>query len=191
MGVPDLSQPALWVAPRLLGCVVRLDDVAIRLTEVEAYEGPLDPASHAYRGVTRRNAVMFGPAGRLYVYFSYGMHHAVNLVCGAQGTASAVLLRAGEVVAGVELARLRRGDVAPVRLAQGPGNLGACLGVTTADSGLIVGDQRLTLEAGGSGIVRSGPRVGVSAAADEPWRFWLDGEPTVSAYRRSPRAAQP
>ena len=120
--LPDLGLRALAVAPLLLGCVLRVDDVALRLTEVEAYEGADDPASHAFAGLTTRNAPMFGPAGRFYVYFSYGMHHAVNLVCGPEGTASAVLLRAGEVVAGLGTARSRRPGVADVRLARGPGN---------------------------------------------------------------------
>lgn len=187
-GVPDLTLAAELVAPRLLGCVLRLDEVAIRLTEVEAYEGQRDPASHAFRGPTGRNGVMFGPAGRLYVYFSYGMHHAVNIVCGPVGTASAVLLRAGEVVAGFGPVRTRRGEVPAVRLARGPGNLGACLGVTTADSGLVLGAGRASLEPGATGEIRNGPRVGVSVAAEVCWRFWLAGDPTVSAYRRSPRA---
>ena len=186
--LPDLGLRALAVAPLLLGCVLRVDDVALRLTEVEAYEGADDPASHAFAGLTTRNAPMFGPAGRFYVYFSYGMHHAANLVCGPEGTASAVLLRAGEVVAGLGTARSRRPGVADVRLARGPGNLGACLGLTTVDSGLALGSDRADLVAGAGLEVRTGPRVGVSHAAEVPWRFWLAGEPTVSAYRRSPRA---
>ncbi len=188
MALPDLSRRALDVAPALLGCVLRVDEVAVRLTEVEAYEGSLDPASHAYRRRTARNAVMFGPAGRLYVYFSYGMHHAVNIVCGPDGTASAVLLRAGEVIAGTQSVRHRRGDVPDAHLARGPGNLGSALGLTTADSGLQIGAGRVSLEPGEAGQVASGPRVGVGQAADLPWRFWLVGEPSVSAYRRSPRA---
>jgi len=189
--LPDLRQSAVDVAPQLLGCALRVGTVAIRLTEVEAYEGSLDPASHAYRGMTRRNAVMFGPAGRLYVYFSYGIHHAVNIVCGTEGTSSAVLLRAGEVVDGLDVVRERRGTLPDVRLARGPGNLGACLGLTTTDSGLELGAGRAALLPSPSqpGEVRSGPRVGVSAAADVPWRFWLAGDPTVSAYRRPPRAS--
>ncbi|MFC6344655.1 DNA-3-methyladenine glycosylase, partial [Nocardioides hankookensis] len=106
--MPDLSGPVLEEAPRLLGAVLRRGEVAVRITEVEAYDGPDDPGSHAFRGMTRRNAVMFGPAGRLYCYFTYGMHVCCNVVCGPEGRPSAVLLRAGEVVEGIELARERR-----------------------------------------------------------------------------------
>ena len=104
-----LAGPVLEVAPRLLGAVLRHGEVAVRLTEVEAYDGPNDPGSHAYRGETPRNAVMFGPPGFLYVYFTYGMHFCMNVVTGPAGTPSAVLLRAGEVIEGLDLARARRG----------------------------------------------------------------------------------
>ena len=105
-----LSGPVLEAAPRLLGAVLRHEGVAVRITEVEAYDGAHDPGSHAYRGPTRRNQVMFGPPGHLYTYFTYGMHHCANVVCGPEGRASAVLLRAGEIVDGLELARSRRGS---------------------------------------------------------------------------------
>lgn len=185
----DLRRPALAVAPDLLGCVLRGGGIALRLTEVEAYGGHDDPASHAFRGPTPRTEVMFGPPGRLYVYRSMGLHHCVNIVCGAPGTAAAVLLRAGEVVDGLDLARTRRGDVADTRLASGPGNLGRALGVTTATSGQVLGEDGWSLTDGcGETVVCQGPRVGVSRAADRPWRLWLPDEPTVSAYRRHTRA---
>jgi len=111
----DLSGPVDQVAPTLLGGVLHHGEVAVRITEVEAYDGASDPASHAYRGRTPRNAVMFGPPGHLYVYFSYGMHWAANVVCGPDGLASGTLLRAGEVVAGHEVARSRRGQDRPAR----------------------------------------------------------------------------
>lgn len=183
-----LDRPALEVAPDLLGAVLTVGEVSLRLTEVEAYEGEADPASHAWRGITPRNAVMYGPAGRLYVYVSYGIHSCVNIVCDDEGRASAVLLRAGEVVAGEECVRGRRGSVPYRRLASGPGNLGSALGLTAADSGLVIDGVRASLVGGPAGEVRTGPRVGVSRAADVPWRFWLAADPTVSTYTRSPRA---
>lgn len=186
--------PALEVAPALLGAVVEHETTAgvvgVRLTEVEAYEGPDDPGSHAYRGRTRRNAVMFGPPGHAYVYFTYGMHWCVNLVCGPEGTASAVLLRAGEIVLGEPLARDRRAAARSARdLARGPARLAQALGIDKACDGVdVCGDSsplRVRLaDPVAETAVCSGPRVGLSAAADRPWRFWVDGEPTVSVYRR-------
>jgi DNA-3-methyladenine glycosylase len=192
----DLSGPVAQVAPTLLGAVLRHTDseigpVAVRITEVEAYDGAEDPASHAYRGKTARNAVMFGPAGRLYVYFSYGLHWAANVVCGPEGTASGALLRAGEVVGGLDLARARRGAVADRDLARGPARLCQALGIEAVHRGAdLLGGGPLMLECPGRrpDVVRSGPRVGVSAEADRPWRFWIAGDPYVSDYRRSPRA---
>ena len=183
----DLDRPARLVAPDLLGAVLTVDGVGIRLTEVEAYEGEADPASHAWRGMTPRNAVMFGEAGRLYVYLSYGIHSCVNVVCDVEGRASAVLLRAGEVVAGEETVRTRRGHVPYARLASGPGNLGSALGLTASDSGLVLGGARASLVGGPSGAAAAGPRVGISRAADTPWRFWLVGEPSVSGSTRPVR----
>ncbi len=183
-----LDRPAVLVAPELLGAVLTVDGVGLRLTEVEAYEGESDPASHAWRGRTPRNAVMYGPAGRLYVYLSYGIHSCVNIVCDVEGRASAVLVRAGEVVTGEDAVRTRRGLVPYSKLASGPGNVGSAFGLTPRDSGLALDGVRASLVAGDGGEVRSGPRVGVSRAADVPWRFWLAGDATVSAYSRSPRA---
>jgi DNA-3-methyladenine glycosylase len=176
------------VAPELLGCVLWAGSVAVRLTEVEAYEGAVDPASHAYRGETPRNAVMFGPPGYAYVYFTYGMHFCVNLVCQPPGVASAVLLRAGEIVAGVDLARSRRGpSVSDRDLARGPARLCQALAIDRAlnGAGVLVPGGPLWLDMSGSSAspVRSGPRVGIREAAEIPWRFWLDGDPTVSPYR--------
>ena len=188
------------VAPHLLGAVmaVRGDDgvVAVRLTEVEAYRGEADPGSHAYRGRTSRNAVMFEAAGGIYVYFTYGMHHCVNIVCGPEGLSRAVLVRAGEVVEGIGLARRRRSAARVDRdLARGPARLCQALGLTRADNGLRLGraGTRIWLvppEAGrepDAALIRSGPRTGVAGPGGGgeayPWRFWLDGEPTVSPYR--------
>ncbi len=181
----DLERPAHLVAPDLLGAVLTVDGVRIRLTEVEAYEGESDPASHAWRGRTPRTAVMFGAAGRLYVYLSYGVHSCVNVVCDVEGRASAVLLRAGEVVSGEEVVRTRRGRVPYARLAQGPGNLGSALGLMPSDSGLALDGTRADLVEGARGDIAVGPRVGISRAADTQWRFWLTGEPSVSAHPTS------
>jgi DNA-3-methyladenine glycosylase len=131
-----LERPVLEVAPQLLGAVLRHDDVACRLTEVEAYDGANDPGSHAYRGPTPRNQVMFGPPGHLYVYFTYGMHWCANIVCGPEGRASAVLLRAGEIMTGLETARSRRLSARTDRdLARGPARLCRALGIAREQNG--------------------------------------------------------
>ncbi|WP_423923757.1 DNA-3-methyladenine glycosylase [Frigoribacterium sp. 2-23] len=189
-GVGDLlSRPALEVAPRLLGAVFRAGDVAVRLTEVEAYLGEgVDPGSHAYRGPTARTATMFAGGGALYVYLSYGIHRCVNIVCGPAGEASAVLLRAGEVVAGLDEARRRRPTSrSDVDLARGPGRLGSALAIDLADDGARLDHSRFALSlADPLPDIVSGPRVGVAgpAGTDEfSWRFAIPGEPTVSAYR--------
>ena len=187
------DRPALQVAPALLGCVLEHQApdglVAVALTEVEAYAGAADPASHAYRGRTGRNAVMFGPPGHSYVYFTYGMHFCVNLVCLPAGTAEAVLLRAGAVVEGVAVARRRRlTSRRPADLARGPALLCQALAVDRAQDGADVcaAGSALRIRARGDEPPRevlTGPRVGVSAGAEVPWRFWIGGDPTVSAYR--------
>lgn len=171
----------------MLGCLLVAGGVTVRLTEVEAYGGHgADPGSHAHRGPTPRSAIMFGPAGRLYVYFTYGMHWCANVVSGPEGEASAVLLRAGEVVEGIDLARERRGPVRDRDLCRGPARLAKSLGLDVSVLGVDLLDPtspvRL-LDGAPSRNVRSGPRVGVSRGADIPWRFWLPEEPTVSAYR--------
>lgn len=196
-----LRAPAAEVAPALLGWELRheTDDgvVGVRLTEVEAYQGEQDPASHAYRGRTPRNEVMFGPAGHLYVYRSHGLHWCCNIVTGPAGAASAVLLRAGRVVEGLDRARSRRGaTISDVRLARGPGCLCQALGITGAENGAgLLADGPLTLAPVGEPVssttTEAGPRVGVSRGHEVPWRFWVSGDPTVSAYRRSPRATPP
>jgi DNA-3-methyladenine glycosylase len=216
--------PSLEVAPRLLGCVLEHQTpdglVAVELTEVEAYEGSADPASHSYRGRTARNGVMFGPAGHAYVYFTYGMHFCVNLVCLPEGTSSAVLLRAGRVTEGAGLAAARRlagragAAVADRDLARGPARLCQALGIDRAQDGADVCGPGSPLRirpgppappappappgppppgrpAGTLPRVSRGPRVGVSSAADRPWRFWLTGDPTVSAYRPSVPRTRP
>ncbi len=194
-----LAGPVEAAARGLLGAQVAANGVTIRLTEVEAYSGTgTDPASHAHRGRTRRNEVMFGPAGYAYVYFTYGMHWCLNVVTGPAGVASAVLLRAGTVVAGADLARRRRGvSVRDRELARGPARLVAALGVDGSAYGTPVldgtGPILLTppAEPVDPALIRSGPRVGVTGAHDVEWRFWLEGEPTVSTYRRhTPRTAR-
>jgi DNA-3-methyladenine glycosylase len=171
--------------------------VAVRLTEVEAYEGAADPASHAYRGRTMRNGVMFGPPGHAYVYFTYGMHFCVNLTCLPPGAASAVLLRAGQVIEGAALAAARRAArragapaVTDRELARGPARLCQALGIDRAQDGADVCDPASALRiraapdrASHPAAVSQGPRVGVSSAAEWPWRFWLTGDPAVSVYR--------
>jgi DNA-3-methyladenine glycosylase len=192
-----LSRPAHEVAPDLLGWTLthkaREGTVSVELSEVEAYAGEEDPASHAWRGPSARNSVMFGPAGHLYAYLSHGLHWCANVVTGPDGTASAVLLRAGRLVEGEDLARLRRGERAKdAHLARGPGNLCRALGLTVEHNGAdLTKGISVALTPGApvaSSRVRSGPRVGVSKAHAVPWRFWLDGEPSVSAYKLSPRA---
>jgi len=190
----QLAVPSVRLAPRLLGAVLTSniggDTVSIRLTEVEAYEGSLDPASHAYRGLTPRTEVMFGPAGHLYCYFTYGMHWCANIVCGTDGVASAVLLRAGEIIAGHHIARARRPKTRrDTDLAQGPARLASCLGLGRATNGLDLLDPTspVRLEYVPSRRPRgteSGPRIGISRAVEHPWRFWLADNPTVS---RTPR----
>lgn len=174
----------LEVAPRLLNAVLTHGGVSVRLTEVEAYAGPADPGSHAYRGRTPRNSVMFGQPGHLYVYFVYGMHHCANLVTGRAGDPGAVLLRAGEVVAGHDLARRRRPDSSDRDLARGPARLCRALDIDLADNGAAADLAPQGLVPGEPPAqISTGPRVGLRHAAERPWRFWLTGDPTVSAYR--------
>lgn len=186
--LPDLSGRGLEVAPRLLGCVLATDDAAIRIVEVEAYEGSDDPASHAFRGLTRRNAIMFGPPGHLYVYQLHG-HACANIVCGPEGVATAVLVRAGEVIAGLDAARARRPGVPDSALAQGPGNLCRALGLTASDNGVDLATGRVRLLPPDAQLApwASGRRVNVAHAATRLWRFWTPSA-SVSAYKRHPKA---
>jgi DNA-3-methyladenine glycosylase len=223
------DRPVLSVAPALLGCVLEHETeqglVAVMLAEVEAYRGESDPASHAFRGKTARNAVMFGEPGHAYVYFTYGMHFCVNLVCQSADEAAAVLLRAGRVVEGADLAAVRRTarpgagvrpagsgvspagsgvspagsgarpagsrQVAKHELARGPARLCQALGIDRMQNGADVCDPhsplRMLAPDGFNGLpaasISVGPRVGVRLAADADWRFWVGGDPAVSAYR--------
>ena len=190
----ELAGDSLDVARLLLGTVLRAETpdgpVAVRLVEVEAYRGPDDPASHAYRGKTNRTEIMFGPAGYLYVYFVYGMHFCANVVCATDGVPSAVLLRAGEVTEGIDIARHRRpSSRRDIDLAQGPARLTAVLGLDRSDNGIDLTDPTapVGLFAGDTippEEISTGPRVGVATAMDVPWRFWVAGSKAVSAYKR-------
>lgn len=183
------ERPATEVAPRLLGGLLTVDDVTLRLTEVEAYLGEVDPGSHAFRGRGNRNAVMFGPPGHLYTYFTYGMHVCANVVCSPEGVASGILLRAGEILDGIELARMRRvTSKSDADLARGPGRLCVALGITLADGGADLAGPRIRLELPTTASpFESGPRTGVSGPGGSgehfPWRFWIPGDPTVSPYK--------
>jgi DNA-3-methyladenine glycosylase len=197
------ARDPLVVAPDLLGVVLEHDvdgvRVGVRLTEVEAYLGEgEDPVSHSYRGLRARNAVMFGPPGHAYVYFTYGMHWCANVVCRPEGVSGGVLLRAGEVVTGLESARARRPSARKdVDLARGPARLANALALTGAENGQDFCDGGLLRMRAGDPVaptrLRSGPRVGVApAGAVAPWRWWLDGEPSVSVYRPAkPRRRRP
>lgn len=210
----QLTGDSVDVAPRLLGEVlVSIKSspggsvplvTAGRIVEVEAYRGEHDPASHAFRGPTARNGAMYGPAGLLYVYFTYGMHHCCNVVCGPEGTPGAVLIRALEPLLGLNLMterRRRAGPVAERQLCSGPGKLCKALGIDRGDDSVDLladgSDVRLaaamTDRAAGSDAlatearVMSGPRIGISglgATALEPWRWWIEGNAHVS---RGPR----
>ncbi|HEX6869865.1 MAG TPA: DNA-3-methyladenine glycosylase [Micromonosporaceae bacterium] len=193
-GYAWLHAPAAQVAQTakaLLGWELSAGAVRIRLTELEAYAGTgEDPASHAHRGPTPRSQVMFGPAGVAYTYFVFGVHWCLNVVCGREGEAAAVLVRAGEVIQGRDLARERRGEVPDRELARGPGRLALALGIGAAAYGtsMVDGSGPLLLRPPArpilDGAISAGPRVGVAAAHDVPWRFWITGDPTVSNYRR-------
>jgi DNA-3-methyladenine glycosylase len=189
------ERSSVEVAPLLLGATLTHrspeGSVTVRLSEVEAYLGVgEDPGSHSFRGRTARNADMFGPPLRLYAYFTYGMHVCANIVCSPEGQASAVLVRAGEIVDGIELARERRGTAVSDRdLARGPARLTRALAISLADGGAALTGDAYSLElAEHPAPVESSVRTGVSGPgglADYPWRFFIPGDPTVSPYRPS------
>jgi DNA-3-methyladenine glycosylase len=190
--VEDLLGPVDVVARDLLGCWVVTDRpagrVALRLTEVEAYSGDgMDPAAHSHRGPTPRAAIMFGPPGRLYVYFSYGVHWCANVVVGPEGRGQAVLLRAGEVVVGEDLARSRRPAARATRdLARGPARLTQALaiGPDDLDTDLLSPASTVRLHRGPApAAISAGPRVGITQATHLPWRFWETDAPSVSVFR--------
>jgi DNA-3-methyladenine glycosylase len=190
----DLAVDVLPAAQLLLGCRLVADrpegPVVVRLVELEAYRGSDDPAAHSYRGRTARNAVMFGPPGHLYVYFVYGLHFCANISCLPEGQPGAVLLRAAEVVSDLDVARGHRPTArSDAELARGPARLATLLGLRREHNGLDVTDpaspvRLLSGDPVPAALVRTGPRVGVAAAKDRPWRFWLHGSSAVSAYRR-------
>lgn len=215
----ELSALPVDVAPRLLGAVLQTSvdgvDVELRLTEVEAYHGKdtgstPDPGSHARMGPTARNATMWGEPGHLYVYLSHGIHSCINVVCGPEGQAGGVLLRAGEVISGADAVALRRRaetSLTPAtlrQLARGPGRFGQAVGlrhplhdgIDAIDGTPLHGARaRLLLRDEPITAIAAGPRVGVAGRAGTdafPWRFWIDGDPTVSAFRwgRGAREAQ-
>ncbi len=199
MSGADLRVDPLTAARSLLGAELVGRDASAVIVEVEAYGGPADgpwpdAASHSFRGPGLRNTVMFGPPGRLYTYRSHGIHVCANVVCAADGVAGAVLLRAAVIETGHGVAWARRGAaVREIALARGPGNLCSALGITMDDNGIDLFDPRAPVRVALSElrVGEAGPRVGVSKAADRPWRMWLPGHPEVSAYRRSPRAPVP
>lgn len=202
-GAAAMDADPLTAARRLLGAVITAHGVRARIVEVEAYGGPAggpwpDAAAHSHRGRTARNAVMFGPPGRLYTYRSHGIHVCANISCSSDDVAAAVLLRAAAIESGQDCAQSRRGPaVGTGSLARGPGNLCAALAITMADNGVDVFDPaspvtvQLADPADGAPEFAAGPRVGVSQAADRAWRLWVPGRFEVSSYRRSPRALRP
>ncbi|GAA4376980.1 DNA-3-methyladenine glycosylase [Agromyces bauzanensis] len=197
VGREYFARDPVELGPLLLGAVLAYQSdegpVAVRLSEVEAYRGVgEDPGSHAFRGETRRNAVMFGEAAHLYAYFTYGMHTCLNIVAGHPGTSAGVLLRGGTIVEGIELARERRAGASDRDLARGPARLAVAMGVPLSAGGsdllappfsLVVAAEPVPFE--------HGPRTGISGpggGAAFPWRFWIPGDPGVSPYRRHARS---
>ncbi len=191
------ARPAFRVARALLGRVLVHDvpegQMAGRIVEVEAYRGASDPASHAFRGPTPRNRVMFGEPGHAYVYFTYGMHHCLNVVCEPAGHAAAVLIRAFEPLVGVEPMRARRGVEESERLGRGPGCVAQALGLDRSHDGLDLSAGPLFIAEApperSSHRIVAGPRIGIRVGLERDWRFWLAGHPCVSASRVTPKPA--
>jgi DNA-3-methyladenine glycosylase len=179
------------VAPDLLNKVLICRGAAGRIVEVEAYVGSIDPASHAYRGRTARNATMFGPAGRLYVYFTYGMHWCANAVCDDEGVGSAVLLRALAPVDGVEAMLTRRGMRPPRELCSGPARLCQALAIDGDDDGsdLVRGDRGIQIVDDAvppPALPGCSRRIGLSKGVEQPWRWFVPDDLNVS--RGAPRS---
>jgi DNA-3-methyladenine glycosylase len=173
------------VAPELIGAVLLVDGVGGLIVEIEAYDQD-DPAAHGYRGRTPRNASMFGPAGHAYVYRSYGIHWCLNLVCAPKGRAEAALVRALEPTVGLDAMRARRGVAEPRLLCSGPGRLCQALGVTREHDGLALDEPPFELRAAPEPVeVVAGVRIGITRAADRPWRYALAGSRYVSKPVRS------
>jgi len=194
LGRGFFARPATEVAPDLVGkLLVSAEGLVGRLVEAEAYMAH-DPACHAYRGRTARNDPLWGPAGHAYVYLNYGIHWCMNTSTGADGEGQGCLLRAAQPLQGLEVMRTRRGRAGDRDLLRGPGRLGQAYGLDGSWSGhdLCAPGARLWLaDDGARPEVACGPRVGVATAADLPWRYWVEGSPYVSAYKRSPRADPP
>jgi DNA-3-methyladenine glycosylase len=183
----DFSHDAPEMARVLIGALLLVDGVGGRIVETEAYDRE-DPASHSYSGPTPRNQVMFGPPGRVYVYRSYGIHWCLNFVCREDGHGAGVLIRAVEPLFGVEEMIARRGLQDPKLLASGPGRVGQALGITHDFNGMRLDQKPFEVRAAeGPRDVVIGPRIGISKAADVPWRFGLAGSRFVS--RPFPRGA--
>lgn len=180
------ERPAEELAPLLLNKVLAHNGVSGRIVEVEAYDGANDPASHAYRGITERNAVMFGPAGHLYVYFTYGMHFCANVVSGPEGVASAVLLRALKPIDGTDEMLARRKPVSEQHLTSGPAKLCQALAIDRAQNGADLLTGHVGVRLVDDGVVPPprpgmGARVGIKAPVDRQWRWWVPGDPNVSS----------
>lgn len=182
MDAAFFARPAFEVAPELLGALLLVNGAGGRIVEVEAYDQD-DPASHSYAGLTVRNASMFGPPGRAYVYRSYGLHWCLNFVCGLEGQGTAVLVRALEPLVGIEQMQARRGTETVRLLCAGPGRLAQALGVTGEHDGLSLSRPPFEIhrrQGSGKVEVAVGPRIGISRATTVPWRYGIAGSPFLS-----------